>query len=161
MADKVRSKSIGRNPSKTFKSLDAFKARVLKNSGKEYLNVESDDEEQILQKQDSAVVDSKLEKVLDKMSTLGELTSEIHKNKIDGDNLDRIFKDLFKQYNDEKETRDIASERFLMLNTCRNSKDLTPPPGLKKSIKKLDLDKITKLQRIFSNIPIFTNEFCG
>ena len=111
--NKIRSKSIGRAPSRNFKSLDAFKSKVLKHVGKEYLNVESDEDEPI----DIAVVDCKVKK----MSTLGELSSELEKKKIDGDNLDRIMKDLFTHYNTEQDKIDnIVSERFLMLNTCRN-----------------------------------------
>ena len=36
--NKVRSKSIGRVTSRRFKSLDSFKAKVLKHVGKEHLN---------------------------------------------------------------------------------------------------------------------------
>ena len=91
------------------------------------------------------------------MNTLGELTTELDKKKISGENLDRIMKDLFKKYDTEKETvDDIVSERFSMLNTCRNHKDLAPPDSLKSSNKKIDLDKITKLKRVLQNIPSFT-----
>jgi hypothetical protein len=149
--NKTRSKSIGRAPSRNFKSLDAFKSKVLKHVGKEYLNVESDEEEPI----DIAVVDCKVKK----MSTLGELSSELEKKKIDGDNLDRIMKELFSHYNTEQDKIDnIVSERFLMLNTCRNHKDLYPPINLKTTNKTVDLDKLNKLQRVFQNIPIFTND---
>jgi len=149
--NKIRSKSIGRAPSRNFKSLDAFKSKVLKHVGKEYLNVESDEEEPI----DIAVVDCKVKK----MSTLGELSSELEKKKIDGDNLDRIMKELFSHYNTEQDKIDnIVSERFLMLNTCRNHKDLYPPINLKTTNKTVDLDKLNKLQRVFQNIPIFTND---
>jgi len=149
--NKIRSKSIGRAPSKNFKSLDAFKSKVLKHVGKEYLNVESDEDEPI----DIAVVDCKVKK----MSTLGELSSELEKKKIDGDNLDRIMKELFTHYNTEQDKIDnIVSERFLMLNTCRNHKDLYPPINLKTTNKTVDLDKLNKLQRVFQNIPIFTND---
>ena len=79
--NKVRSKSIGRNPSQTFKSLGSFKPKFLKNAGKEYLNTDSDEEE--LEK-DTALVDCKL----GKMATLGELTSELEKKKV------QIFKDF-------------------------------------------------------------------
>ncbi len=149
--NKTRSKSIGRAPSRNFKSLDAFKSKVMKHVGKEYLNVESDEEEPI----DIAVVDCKVKK----MSTLGELSSELEKKKIDGDNLDRIMKELFTHYNTEQDKIDnIVSERFLMLNTCRNHKDLYPPINLKTTNKTVDLDKLNKLQRVFQNIPIFTND---
>ena len=39
--NKVRSKSIGRISSRSFKSLYSFKSIVLKHVGKEYLNVDS------------------------------------------------------------------------------------------------------------------------
>ena len=42
---KVRSKSFGRDPSRSFKSQDFFKAKVLKHVGKEYFNIDSDKEE--------------------------------------------------------------------------------------------------------------------
>ena len=154
MSDKkVISKSIGREASTRFNSLDSFKAKVLKHVGKEHLNVDSDEEELVAL--DIAVVDCKLEK----MNTLGELSSELDKKKIDGHNLDRIMKDLFEQYSTEKEKIDtMVSERFLMLNTCRSHKELEPPANLKTTNKTVDLDKLTKLQRVFQNIPIFTND---
>ena len=62
---------------------------------------------------------------------MGELTSELDKKKIDGDNLDRIMKELFKQYTDSKTIDDLVSERFLMIDTMRNNKDLGPPANLK------------------------------
>ena len=154
MSDKkVRSKSIGREASTRFNSLDSFKAKVLKHVGKEHLNVDSDEEELVAL--DTAVVDCKLEK----MNTLGELSSELDKKRIDGHNLDRIMKDLFEQYSTEKEKIDnMVSERFLMLNTCRSHKELEPPANLKTTNKTVDLDKLTKLQRVFQNIPIFAND---
>ena len=150
--NKTRSKSIGRNPSQTFKSLDSFKAKFLKNANKDNLNSDSDEESV---EKDTALVGCKLEK----MATLGELTLELEKKKIDGENLDRIMRDLFKQYNNDMDTVDnVVSERFLMINACRTHKDLTPPSNLKISRKKIDLDKFTKLQRVFQQIPTFTND---
>ena len=116
--NKTRSKSIGRNPSQTFKSLDSFKAKFLKNANKDNLNSDSDEESV---EKDSELVGCKLEK----MATLGELTLELEKKKIDGENLDRIMRDLFKQYNNDMDTVDnVVSERFLMINACRTHKDL-------------------------------------
>ena len=43
--NKSSSKSIGRNPSRSFKSLDTFRSKVLKHVEKEYLNAESNNEE--------------------------------------------------------------------------------------------------------------------
>ena len=43
--NKVWSKSIGRNPSFSLKSLNSFKSKVLKHVGKEYLNIDSAEEE--------------------------------------------------------------------------------------------------------------------
>ena len=58
------------------------------------------------------------------------------------------MKDLFKKYNNEKDTDDdIVSESYIMLNTCRNHKDLAITASKKSSNRKG-----------FKNIPIFTNE---
>ena len=60
----------------------------------------------------------------------------INNKKINGENLDRIMKDLFKKYNTEKDTvDDIVSERFIMLNTCRNHMDLATTASIKSSNK--------------------------
>ena len=53
---------------------------------------------------------------MEKINTLGKLTSELDKSKIDRDNLDRIFKDLFKQYNNEKESRESYFVKFTLQN---------------------------------------------
>ena len=144
---KTRSKSIGRDPSRSFKSLDSFKEYLGKGK-KEQEKVKNTDDEQ---------VDIALDCKIEKLSTLGELTSELDKKRIDGDNLDRIMKDLFKQYTDSKTIDDLVSERFLMINTMRNNKDLGPPANLKSTNKKIDLDRMTKLQRLFGNVPVFKN----
>ena len=68
------------------------------------------------------------------------------------------MKDLFKQYTDSKTIDDLVSERFLMIDTMRNNKDLGPPANLKSTNKKIDLDRMTKLQRLFGNIPVFKND---
>lgn len=57
-----------------------------------------------------------MEQILEKINTLGKLTSELDKSKIDRDNLDRIFKDLFKQYNNEKESRESYFVKFTLQN---------------------------------------------
>ena len=53
---------------------------------------------------------------MEKINTLGKLTSELDKSKIDRDNLDRILKDLFKQYNNEKESRESYFVKFTLQN---------------------------------------------
>ena len=58
------------------------------------------------------------------------------------------MKDLFKKYNTEKDTvDDIVSERFIMLNTCRNHKDLAITASIKSSNT-----------MGFQNIPMFNND---
>ena len=58
------------------------------------------------------------------------------------------MKDLFKKYNTDKDTvDDIVSERLIVLNTCRNHKDLATPASIKSSNKK-----------VFNKIPIFNND---
>lgn len=57
-----------------------------------------------------------MEQIMEKINTLGKLTSELDKSKIDRDNLDRIFKDLFKQYNNEKESRESYFVKFTLQN---------------------------------------------
>ena len=47
------------------------------------------------------------------MNMLGEWTNELDKKNIDGENLDRITKDLFKQYNG-KESDNIVFEMFFI-----------------------------------------------
>ena len=143
-----RSKSIGRSPSRSFDL-----SKILKHKKKEHLNHE-DSESEVEEKKDSRI-EGKLEEVLLKMNTLGNLTNELDKKKVDGVALDKIMRDLFTQYSTEK---DLYSERFLMMNACRKHKDLFPPSNLKKSSKKTDLDRATKLQRIFSTVPTFTND---
>ena len=143
-----RSKSIGRSPSRSFDL-----SKILKHKKKEHLNHE-DSESEVEEKKDSRI-EGKLEEVLLKMNTLGNLTNELDKKKVDGVALDKIMRDLFTQYSTEK---DLSSERFLMMNACRKHKDLFPPSNLKKSSKKTDLDRATKLQRIFSTVPTFTND---
>ena len=82
------------------------------------------------------------------MNTLGELTTELDKKKISGENLDRIIEDLFIKYNTAKDAvDDIVSERFIMLNTCRNHKDLAITASIKSSNTKG-----------FQNIPMFNND---
>ena len=62
------------------------------------------------------------------------------------------MKDLFKKYNTEKDTvDDIVSERYLMLNICRNQKDLATPASIKSSNK-------NDIQQFSNNIPIFDND---
>ena len=70
------------------------------------------------------MVEEKLEQVLEKMNTLGNLTTELDKKKVDGNALDKIMQDLFTHYSTEK---DLSSERVLMMNACRKHKDLFPP----------------------------------
>ena len=149
--DKRRSKSIGRSPSRSF-DLSKF----LKHKKKDNLNVNDSDDETFIHKQkDNLEWTEKMDKLMEKMTILGDLTTELDKQKIDGGSLHKIMQDLFKQYTNDK---DNTSEKFLMLNSSRNHKDLLPPSNLKKSTKKVDLEKVTKLQRIFNNIPIFSNE---
>lgn len=57
-----------------------------------------------------------MEQIMEKINTLGKLTSELDKSKIDRDNLDRILKDLFKQYNNEKESRESYFVKFTLQN---------------------------------------------
>jgi len=134
---KPRSKSSGRSPSRSFKDEE------------KPINVYTDEE----------IVDSanKNEKKLERIEILSDLTNELDKPRICGENLDGIVSNLIKKYS-ENERSSSASNIFLNLNTCRDRVNISPPNNLsilKK--KKIDLDRLAKLQRIFASIPVFSN----
>ena len=140
---KPRSKSIGRSPSRTFSS--ERKEQLEEHNALELSNPDNPDNP-------SAVDDSKLERI----EILSELTNELDKNKICGNNLDLIVKNLFDKYSSENKS-DTASQIFLNLNKCRDRVHISPPKNLSSTKKKIDIDRLSKYQRIFQNIPIFDN----
>ena len=95
--------------------------------------------------------------LLARLETLGSLTENLDRRKIDGRELDRVVKELFDKYKDQEPCK-YNTDAFLQYNSCKNSLDLLPPHNLSKHTKRMDLDRISKLQRVFAAIPTFSND---
>lgn len=94
----------------------------------------------------------------DRIRALGQVTDELDKAKIDGDVLDETLKNLFDKYRKEmtKTAPSFDANKVLFAN-CRNNKDIVPPTCLTDNTKRSDLDRISKLQRLFTTVPTYTN----
>ena len=142
---KPRSKSIGRSPSRSFSSERKEQLEKLERHDAIDLSNEIDDNP-------SSVDDSKLERI----EILSELTNELDKKQICGSNLDLIVRNIFDKYTSENKS-ETASQIFLNLNKCRDRVHISPQKNLSSTKKKIDIDRLSKYQRIFQNIPIFDN----
>ena len=140
---KPRSKSIGRSPSRSFNS--ERKEQLEKYKTSDDLSNENDDNP-LLDETDK----------LERIGILSDFTNELDKKSICGNNLDIIVKNIFDKYNTNDKSN-TASQIFLSLNKCRDRVNISPPKNLSSTKKKIDIDRLSKYQRIFNNIPIFNN----
>ena len=135
---KARSKSTGRSPSRSEHELDLVGERAKTPREGE---PEAEDENDLI----------------DRLEILGSLTDKLDSKKIDGRELDKVVKELFDKYKEQEPIKYNANQ-FLFFNSCKSNQDLNPPKTLQRATKKMDLDRISKLQRLFSAIPIFNND---
>ena len=140
---KPRSKSIGRSPSRSFSS--ERKEQLEKYNTSDDLSNENDDNP-LLDETDK----------LERIGILSDFTNELDKKSICGNNLDIIVKNMFDKYNTNSKSN-TASQIFLSLNKCRDRVNISPPKNLSSTKKKIDIDRLSKYQRIFNAIPIFDN----
>ena len=140
---KPRSKSIGRSPSRSFSS--ERKEQLEKYNTSDDLSNENDDNP-LLDETDK----------LERIGILSDFTNELDKKSICGNNLDIIVKNMFDKYNTNSKSN-TASQIFLSLNKCRDRVNISPPKNLSSTKKKIDIDRLSKYQRIFQNIPMFDN----
>ena len=140
---KPRSKSIGRSPSRSFSS--ERKEQLEKYNTSDDLSNENDDSP-LLDETDK----------LERIGILSDFTNELDKKTICGNNLDIIVKNMFDKYNTNSKSN-TASQIFLSLNKCRDRVNISPPKNLSSTKKKIDIDRLSKYQRIFANVPVFDN----
>ena len=138
---KPRLKSIGPSPSRSFNS--ERKEQLEKYKTSDDLSNENDDNP-LLDETDK----------LERIGVFSDFTNELDKKSICGNNLDIIVKNIFDKYNTNDKSN---SQIFLSLNKCRDRVNISPPKNLSSTKRKIDIDRLSKYQRIFSNIPVFDN----
>lgn len=89
----------------------------------------------------------------ERMEILGAVSGVMEKKTIDGDQLDELVKSLFKKYSDH--TKETKPHPYVSLST--RVKDILPPHFEIKKRKHTDLDRFSKIFRVFSTIPSFDN----
>ena len=80
------------------------------------------------------------------------------KKEVSGEVLDEAIKARFYKYTQDRE-KDKVDPTQLLFGCKVNHGILLPEKCLSKSNKRTDLDRFTKLQRIFNSIAVFTNTY--
>ena len=140
---KPRSKLIGCSPSRSFSS--ERKEQQEKYNTSDDLSNENDDNPSLEEK-------NKPERI----GVLSNFTNELVKKSICGNNLDIIVKNIFDKYNTQNKSN-TPSQIFQNLNKCQDRVNISPPKNLISTKKKIDINSLSKYQKIFQNIPIFDN----
>ena len=92
----------------------------------------------------------------DRIRALGNVTDNLSKKEVSGEVLDDAIKALFDKYTQDREKDKVDTTQLLF--GCKVNHGILPPEKcLSKSSKRTDLDRFTKLQRIFNSIAVFTN----
>ena len=92
----------------------------------------------------------------DRIRALGNVTDNLSKKEVSGEVLDDAIKSLFDKYTQDREKDKVDTTQLLF--GCKVNHGILPPEKcLSKSSKRTDLDRFTKLQRIFNSIAVFTN----
>ncbi len=92
----------------------------------------------------------------ERIRALGEVTEHLDKREVSGEILDDAIKSLFDKYTKDREKNKVDPTQLLF--GCKVNHGILPPEkSLSKSSKRTDLDRFSKLQRIFNSIAIFTN----
>ena len=112
--------------------------------------------EKVKSQEDEIMVENESD-LMDRLEILGDLTDNLDKKQIDGRELDKVVRSLFDKYQAEQSPK-FDSDSFFALNRCKNSCDIAPPQNLARNTKKIDLDRIAKIQRVFGQIPVFSND---
>ena len=141
---KSRSKSTGRSPSRG--ELEELEELVIGRT-------EIETNEPIEQ-----ITESTEQKEWETLKCLADLTTQLDEKKIDGQKLNKTVENLFKIYGTEHREKLEALDRRFNITPVRLGNSISPPVNLKGVLRKtVDLDRLSKLQRLFQPIPIFTN----
>ena len=100
------------------------------------------------------VTEEYITKAEERVKAVGEVTGLLEKSKIKGEELDNAIKEVFDKYVSELQPYRSFDTSF----GCRTNKDLVPPPCLSEKSTSSNLDRISKIQRVFNSVPMFTNE---
>ena len=141
---KSRSKSTGRSPSRSMLDING--------SLEDMLVLDKTEVESTEQK--NTDIDHDWECI----NILADFTTQLDEKKIDGQKLNKTVENQFKLYGTEHREKLEALDRRFNITPVRLGNSISPPVNLKGVLRKtVDLDRLSKLQRLFQPIPIFTN----
>ena len=141
---KSRSKSTGRSPSRSMLDING--------SLEDMLVLDKTEVESTEQK------NTDIDQDWERINILADFTTQLDEKKIDGQKLNKTVENLFKIYGTEHREKLEALDRRFNITPVRLGNSISPPVNLKGVLRRtVDLDRLSKLQRLFQPIPIFTN----